>query len=78
MAGPRKRFTFKGIEEIGIAALNNLHEARQEVEREEQRPPALVLSNVDMFVPAMMGKCGVVHADDDVADRHGAEAATAR
>ena len=64
--------------QVRIASLDNLKEAGKEVKGEKEDPPTLVLSDVNMFVEAMMGKCFMVHADDDVSNRHGTEATIAR
>lgn len=60
-----------------MAAANKLIKAGSEVERKEQHPPTLVLSNVNVLVKPNMSQRFVVCTDDDVTKRDGAEATIA-
>src|SRR5262245_49074485 len=55
---------------VEVAALAPAQEARQPVERQEQRPPAHVLRDVDVLVIAGVVEALAVLPEDDVAQRH--------
>jgi hypothetical protein len=73
-----KCFPFECIVQIRIASVDKLKQAGKEVKGKEQHSPTLVLSNVHVFVEAMMRKRFVVDADDDMAKSYGTEATTTR
>ena len=62
---------------VGVAAVEQCHEARQEVGGEKERTPALVLAHVDPLVDAGALEALLVAADHHVAEGEGGGAADA-
>src|SRR4051812_3114078 len=71
---PDVRLTFEAIVEVGMATAEPLHEARRQVEREEEDTPALVLFHVDVLVETSSPQRVVIDTDDDMTERDCGEA----
>src|SRR4051812_33696061 len=71
---PDVRLTFEAIVEVGMATAEPLHEARRQVEREEEDTPALVLFHVDVLVETSSPQRVVIDADDHMTERDCGEA----
>jgi len=71
---PFVRLAFEAIVEVGMATADQLHDARQDVKREEEDTPTLVLLHVDLLVETRPAQRVVIDADDDMTERYRSEA----
>src|SRR5438045_1850911 len=63
------------VVEVRVLPFQLAQPARQAVHRQEQEAPAHVLLDVDMLVVAAVVQRGTIDAENDVAERHGTDAA---
>src|SRR5262245_6737786 len=67
---PIVRFPFEGVVEVRIAAAKIEHETGREINREHERSPPSILSDMHVFVIAASVETVLIAAKNDMPERH--------